>query len=80
VETILRQGMVAVHQRIFSIMTYRRRRDMVDQWSGPPLLYVRPLLDGYGAFDFEHIEYFVEEGYRAMSLALGPGKPTPLRP
>lgn len=73
-DRILRQGMLAVHQRIFSIMTYRRRRDMVRQWAGPPLLYVRPRLDGYGAFDFEHVEYFVEEGYRAMSLALGPGE------
>lgn len=73
-ERILRQGMLAVHQRIFSIMTYRRRREVVRHWSGPPLLYVRPRLDGYGAFDFEHVEYFVEEGYRAMSLALGPNK------
>lgn len=73
-EQILRQGMVAVHARIFAIMTYRRRRDLVRHWDGPPLLYVRPRLDGYGVFDFEHVEYFVEEGYRAMSLALGPGK------
>lgn len=79
-ERVLRQGMVAIHQRVFAIMTYRRRRDLVDHWAGPPLLYVRPRLDGYGAFDFEHIEYFVEEGYRAMSLALGPGNPAPGRP
>lgn len=72
-DRILRQGMVAMHQRIFSIMTYRRRRDLVGNWTGPPLLFVRPRLDGFGAFDFEHIEYFVEEGYRATSLALGPG-------
>lgn len=71
-ERILRQGMLAVHQRIFSIMTYRRRHDLVEHWDGPPLLYVRPRLDGYGAFDFQHAEYFVEEGYRAASLALGP--------
>lgn len=80
VDRILAQGMIAVHQRIFSIMTYRRRRDLVGHWDGPPLLYVRPRLDGYGAFDFEHIEYFVEEGYRAMSLALDHGKPTPEGP
>jgi NTE family protein len=80
VDLILRQGMPAVHQRIFSIVTYRLRRDLVEHWSGPPLLYVRPRLDGYGGFDFQHIEYFVEEGYRAMSLALGPGHGTPRRP
>lgn len=74
VAQVLRQGMLAVHTRIFAIMTYRRRRDLVGRWEGPPLLYVRPALDGYGVFDFEHVEYFVEEGYRATSLALGLGK------
>lgn len=68
---ILEQGMLAVHQRIFAIMTYRRRRELVDQWRGVPLLYVRPGLDGFGTFDFDKVEYFVEEGYRAMSRALG---------
>jgi NTE family protein len=67
---ILREGMLAVHQRIFSIMTYRRRRDLLASWSGPPLLYVRPQLDGYETFDFDHSEYFVEEGYRATRRAL----------
>ena len=65
VEEILRRGMVAVHQRIFSIMTFRRRRDLLAGWDGPPLLHVRPRLDGYETFDFENIEYFMEEGYRA---------------
>jgi NTE family protein len=67
---ILEQGMIAVHQRIFSIMTYRRRNDLVRQWEGKPLLYVRPRLDGFGTFDFDQVEYFIEEGYRAMSQAL----------
>lgn len=70
-DKILAQGMLGVHARIFSIMTYRRRRDLVGHWDGPPLLYVRPDLDGYGVFDFDHVEYFVEAGYRAMSVALG---------
>lgn len=68
---VLAQGMIGVHSRIFSIMTYRRRRDVVSEWKGPPLLYVRPKLDGYGTFDFEHVDYFVTEGYRAMLEALG---------
>ena len=69
-ERILERGMLAVHQRIFSIMTWRRRRDLLAQWDGPPVLYVRPRLEGYETFDFENIEYFVEEGYRAMMEAL----------
>ena len=69
-EKILRKGMLAVHQRIFSIMTWRRRRDLLAQWDGPPVLYVRPHLDGFETFDFQNIEYFVEEGHRAMVEAL----------
>lgn len=69
-ERILARGMLAVHQRIFSIMTWRRRRDLLRQWSGPPVLYVRPHLDGYDTFAFENVEYFMEEGYRAMTEAL----------
>jgi NTE family protein len=69
-DKILRQGMLAIHQRIFSIMTYRRRRDLLAGWEGPPLLHVRPRLDGYETFDFENIEYFMEEGYRATREAL----------
>lgn len=73
-EDILSQGMIGVHSRIFSIMTYRRRRDLVSEWNGPPVLYVRPELEGYGTFDFDHVEYFVQEGYRAMREALGTGE------
>ncbi len=76
-ETILAKGMLAVHQRIFAIMTYRRRREAVDGWAGPPLVYVRPRLEGYGTFDFGHVEYFVEEGYRATREALGRGNASP---
>ena len=66
----IRQGMLGIHQRIFSIMTHRRRQDAYDGWDGPPMLYVRPRLDGYGTFGFEHIDYFLDEGYRAAKEAL----------
>ncbi|MDH3271864.1 MAG: patatin-like phospholipase family protein [Gemmatimonadota bacterium] len=65
------QGMLGIHQRVFSIMTYRRRREAYESWEGPPMLYIRPRLDGYGPFGFEHVEYFLEEGYRATKEALG---------
>jgi NTE family protein len=68
-ETI-EQGMLGIHQRVFAIMTHRRRREALERWEGPPLVYVRPRLDGYGTFGFEHIEYFLEEGYRATKEAL----------
>jgi NTE family protein len=70
VTAILDEGMISVHQRVFSIMTWRRRQDLLRQWQGPPLLYVRPRLDGFGTFDFDSIEYFLAEGYRAMRESL----------
>lgn len=70
VESILEQGMLAVHQRIFAIMTWRRRQEVVAEWDGPPLIYIRPRLEGYGTFDFKSVEYFLEEGYRAAKKAL----------
>lgn len=70
VSEILDGGMIGVHQRVISIMMSARRHDVVSGWQGPPLLYVRPRLAGYGTFDFEHIPYFIEEGYRAMKEAL----------
>jgi len=51
-------------------MTWRRRRDLLAQWDGPPVMYVRPELEGYATFDFDHVEYFLDEGYRAMKVAL----------
>jgi len=69
-DQLLRQGMLAIHQRIFSIMSWRTRVNMVARWEAPPLLFVRPRLDGYQTFDFENVQYFLEEGYRATRAAL----------
>jgi len=70
---VLAGGMVAIHQRVVGIMTMHRRAARVAAWNGPPLLRVRPNLTGYGTFDFEHVEYFLDEGYRAMKEALAAG-------
>jgi len=69
-DKILAQGILGMHQRIYSIMTFRRRRELLERWVGPPLLYVRPRLDGYEGFDFANIRYFVDEGYRATKEVL----------
>lgn len=67
---VIEQGMIAIHQRVVSIMAWRRRFELVSRWQGVPLMYVRPRLDGFGTFDFDHVAYFLEEGYRAMREAL----------
>lgn len=67
---VVAEGMLAVHQRVFSIMSWRKRTDMVAHWTQPPLIYVRPRMEGIGTFDFDRVQYFLEEGYRAAREAL----------
>lgn len=76
-EAVVARGMLSVHERVFGIMSGRRRRETLAFWDGPPLLLIRPDLDGYDTFDFDHVEYFLEEGYRAARrrLDLDGGEP-----
>ena len=67
---VAREGLVAVQQRVFAIMAGQKRRDTVRDWTGVPLTFVRPHLEDYGGFDFDQIEYFLDEGYRATREAL----------
>jgi len=66
------RGMVGIHERVFAIMAGRRRREAVASWAGPPpLVFVRPPIEGYSGFDFERIDFFMEAGYEATRRALG---------
>jgi NTE family protein len=64
------RGMIAIHHRVYDIMSYSRRRTMLDGWDGPPLVYVRPRFDDYSTFDFLATQYFLEEGYHSARRAL----------
>jgi NTE family protein len=67
---ILAEGMLAIHMRVFALMSWRKRSDMVAHWHEPPLLFVRPRLESYQTFDFDSVKFFLEEGYRATRAAL----------
>ena len=66
----VQKGLVAVHHRVTEIMGWRRKRELLENWKGPRLIYVRPELDGFSTFDFEQNAYFLDEGYRATLQAL----------
>lgn len=63
-------GLIAVHQRVFSLMAGQRKRDSVRNWTGVPLTYVCPDFDDTDGFDFKKRYFFIEEGYRATREAL----------
>lgn len=69
-EKALDDGLVAVHDRVFAIMSGRRRREKIKNWKEPPLLLVRPDVDEHSAFAFDKVQFFLEEGYRSMRAAL----------
>jgi len=70
VGTVAEQGLVAVHQQVFTIMASQRRRGTLRSWSGVPLTAVLPDLQGVTGFDFGQIDYLLEEGYKATRAAL----------
>ncbi len=51
-------------------MAYAQRQVVEDMWMGPPVIHVRPDVADYSTFDFDAVDYFLEEGYRAMKTAL----------
>ncbi|HSJ13057.1 MAG TPA: patatin-like phospholipase family protein [Longimicrobiales bacterium] len=70
-EEVVSKGLIAIHHRITEVMGHPRKLHLLETWQGPPLVYVRPQLDAYPTFDFEHTELFLAEGYRATAAALG---------
>ncbi|MSR22112.1 MAG: patatin-like phospholipase family protein [Gemmatimonadetes bacterium] len=76
---IVSQGMLAIHERVFGIMSGNRRRRSVQQWEGPPLLYIRPDVERFGTLDFDHTEEILEMGRDAAERVLG-GAPVSPRP
>ncbi len=64
------KGLIAIQHRVMDIMAYARREVVEDMWLGPPVIHVRPDVSSYSTFDFDAVDYFLEEGYRATKEAL----------
>ena len=64
------QGIAAIHQRAAAIATAHLAVRTLRGWSGPPLVYVRPKVEGYSGFEFGATPHLIEEGYRAARRAL----------
>jgi NTE family protein len=64
------KGLIAIHHRVVDIMATERRELVEEMWLGAPVIHVRPNLAGYSTFDFDAVDYFLDEGYRATLEAL----------
>ena len=64
-------GMIAIHDRVLTLnLQQQRRRALEDEWTGPPLLAIRPRIGHLGGWTFDRTQFFLEEGYRATREAL----------
>ncbi|HET6764899.1 MAG TPA: patatin-like phospholipase family protein [Longimicrobiaceae bacterium] len=64
------RGMIAIHDRVLTLNLCEQRRAVMDNYQGPPLVYIRPKIGHLGGWDFDRTQYFLEEGYRAAREAL----------
>ncbi len=64
------QGMIAIHDRVLNLNLQQQRRAYMEEWSGPPLTYIRPQIGHLSGWDFERTPFLLEEGYRAARQAL----------
>jgi NTE family protein len=64
------KGMISIHHRVVNIMSFAHRELVEETWFGCPVIHVRPRLDRHSTFDFDAVEYFLAEGYRATRAAL----------
>lgn len=69
-QAVVDQGLIAVQQRVYGIMMNHNGRELLDAWTDPPLLLVRPAVDEHDTFDFTQIGFYLDEGYRATREAL----------
>jgi NTE family protein len=64
------QGMIAVHDRVLSLNLKEQRNRTLENYQGPPMVYVRPEIGHLSSFDFDRTQFFLEEGYRAAREAI----------
>lgn len=68
---VAEQGFATIFMRSAAMMMHEQQQDILDRWTSPPVLLVRPPVSHIGPFSFSHIEELLELGYQSMREALG---------
>ena len=64
------RGMIAIHERVLNLNLQLQRTARLQEYNGPPLLYIRPTIGHLSGWNFERTQFFIEEGYHAAREAL----------
>lgn len=76
-QATVERGMFSIHERVFAIMSGAHRRRTVREWTGPPLVYIRPELGHYGPLAFGRTDEMIDEGRNAAAAVVGKAGATP---
>ena len=64
------KGFAAIYIRAAQIMMKSLQALQLAQWSGPPLLLIRPAVWNFNWFSFAHVERIIQLGYEGANEAL----------
>jgi NTE family protein len=64
------RGFAAIYVRAASVMMHALQQMPLTDWSGPPMLLLRPRVSHHGWFAFEGAGEMIDAGYAAASAAL----------
>jgi NTE family protein len=64
------EGFAAIYMRAATIMMHALQQMPLSQWSGPPMILIRPRIGHVGWFSFADTPGLIREGYRAAHEAL----------
>lgn len=67
---IAHQGFTAIYMRAATTMMHALQLAPLEQWTGPPMILIRPRVSHIGWFSFSHTEELIDAGYRAAMEAL----------
>ncbi|MEP6508750.1 MAG: patatin-like phospholipase family protein [Gemmatimonadales bacterium] len=67
---IAHQGFTAIYMRAATTMMHALQLSPLEQWTGPPMILIRPRVSHIGWFSFSHTEELIHAGYRAAMEAL----------
>ncbi|MEO7368754.1 MAG: patatin-like phospholipase family protein, partial [Gemmatimonadaceae bacterium] len=67
---IAHQGFTAIYMRAATTMMHALQLAPLEQWTGPPMILIRPRVSHIGWFSFSRTEELIDAGYRAAMEAL----------
>lgn len=61
----MKNGLIAVHERVMSVVNEERQTYRNMEWADVPMLQIRPAVTHFGIFEFEKTQDLIDRGYSA---------------